>query len=133
MQIKHCASVIASEYFYLKASEILLFFHLMMAGRFGKVVFGGLDAYTICSSIREKFLPIRSYWIDKQNSEMREKERESWSKNAADPERAARIMDSIASKLRENANNNKLGSQKGNASSAEMDMRKAEHPVHDEC
>lgn len=102
-QIEACASAIAFEYFYLKASEILLFFKLLLSGRFGKQVFGGLDPYTINSCIRESFLPLRAYHIEQDEREKRAAKRERMFMEAEhNPEKLDEYRNKLINKLKTN-------------------------------
>lgn len=50
-QIYECASLIASEYYYLKISELMLFFRKFKLGKYGKF-YGSVDPMVITTSIR---------------------------------------------------------------------------------
>ena len=50
--LEETAAVIATEYSYLKISELMLFFHRFKAGRYGQF-FGNVDPLIITSSLRE--------------------------------------------------------------------------------
>lgn len=99
-QIEACASAIAFEYFYLKASEMLLFFKLLLSGRFGKQVYGALDSYSVCSCIKDCFLPLRAWHIDEDEKEKRAARREQMFKDAVyDPERMERMKQELTKHL----------------------------------
>lgn len=51
-QLEECAGVIATEYYFLKVSELLLFFHRYKAGRYGKM-YGAVDPLAITTALRE--------------------------------------------------------------------------------
>lgn len=69
IQIKECASIIANEYYFLKVSELMLFFYLFKAGRYGKF-YGNVDPMVITCSLRQ-FLTDRSDAIFHHDSEVR--------------------------------------------------------------
>lgn len=71
--LEECAFVIATEYYYLKVSEIMLFLHRFKSGRYGRF-YGSVDPLVITTSIRE-FLKERMYAIQKKEQEDRERER----------------------------------------------------------
>lgn len=71
--LKQCASVIATEFFYLKTSELMLFFHNFKAGKYGEF-YGAVDPIRITSSIR-RFLADRNIEYDKKEQEEREERR----------------------------------------------------------
>jgi hypothetical protein len=51
-QLEQCASVIAGEFFYLKVSELMLFFHRFKTGRYGRF-YGAVDPLVITTSLRD--------------------------------------------------------------------------------
>jgi len=74
--LEECASVIASEFYFLKVSELMLFFHRFKSGRYGKL-YGSVDPLAITTSLRE-FLKERAREIERRKSmEMEAEERES--------------------------------------------------------
>lgn len=56
--LKECASVIASEFYFLKVSEMMLFFFRFKSGRYGRF-YGNVDPLVITMALRE-FLRERS-------------------------------------------------------------------------
>ena len=50
--LEQCASVIAGEFFYLKVSELMLFFHRFKTGRYGRF-YGAVDPLVITTSLRD--------------------------------------------------------------------------------
>lgn len=78
-QYKQCAFIISSEYYYLKVSELMLFFHRFKAGRYGRF-YGSVDPLVITTSLRE-FIKERAVAYERHDQEERErKERESQKK-----------------------------------------------------
>ena len=65
--LEECASVIATEFYYLKVSEIMLFLHWFKAGRFGKF-YGSVDPLVITSSLRD-FIKQRNFHLDEYKKE----------------------------------------------------------------
>lgn len=60
--LEETAFVIATEYFYLKVTELMLFFHRFKSGRYGRF-YGNVDPLVITTSIRE-FIHERNHEID---------------------------------------------------------------------
>ena len=73
-QLEECARVIASEYFYLKTTELMLFFSRFKAGRYGRF-YGNVDPMVITSAL-VVFRRERAEAIARHEAEEREKERE---------------------------------------------------------
>lgn len=67
-QLDDLASVIAGEFFYLKVSELLLFFRWFKAGRYGRF-YGNVDPLVITTALRD-FCTERAEIIDKHEREM---------------------------------------------------------------
>ena len=84
MQMKSLAAIIRTEYFYFKASELLLFFYKLKTGVYGQF-YGVVDPMMITSALIE-FSDWRRQKIELYERELRriqaEKEREEWSRNA---------------------------------------------------
>ena len=57
--LKECASILASEYPYLKVSEFMLFFHRFKAGKYGRF-YGAVDPLVIAMALQD-FIGERSY------------------------------------------------------------------------
>lgn len=79
-QYKECAFVIATEYYYLKVSELMLFFHRFKTGRYGRF-YGSVDPLVITTSIRE-FVRERGTAIERHDQEERERREAEGRKNA---------------------------------------------------
>ena len=78
-KLENCADVIAIEYYYLKVSELMLFFHRFKSGRYGRF-YGSVDPLVITTSLRE-FIKERAVAYERPDQEERErKERESQKK-----------------------------------------------------
>ena len=77
-QLLQCSYIISTEYGYLKTSELMLFFHLFKAGRYGQF-YGAVDPMKITTALR-KFLADRNEYFyrleQKQKDEEKQKARE---------------------------------------------------------
>lgn len=71
-QMKSVAEIIKVEYYYLKASELLLFFHKLKAGHYGSF-YGSVDPMVITSALRE-FCAYRRQQIEIYERERKKKE-----------------------------------------------------------
>ena len=78
--LEETAFVIATEYYYLKISEIMLFFHRFKTGRYGRF-YGCVDPLVITTALRD-FAQERINAIVAKESEDRDREREEQRKNA---------------------------------------------------
>lgn len=66
-QMRQCATIIAQKYYYLKVSELMLFFYDFKAGKYGKF-YGNVDPMVITCSLRD-FIKDRNTAIDDHDSE----------------------------------------------------------------
>lgn len=71
--LQQCASVIAVEFYYLKVSEMMLFFHRFKAGRYGQF-YGSIDPLVIVKSLYV-FLQNRRYVLDYYEQKRKDRER----------------------------------------------------------
>ncbi len=78
--LEECASVIASEFFYLKISETMLFFHWFKSGRYGRF-YGSVDPLVITTSIRD-FPKERDYAYERHERDERYTQKEEELKHA---------------------------------------------------
>lgn len=78
--LRQCADIIASEFFYLKTTELMLFFRKFKSGSFG-VFYGTIDPLVIMSALRT-FLKERNNAYDKKRMEDEAEERKNREKNA---------------------------------------------------
>ena len=70
--LEECAGIIAAEYFYLKVSELMLFFYRFKSGRYGRF-YGSVDPLVITTSLMA-FIEERNEAIgEREKSEMMEK------------------------------------------------------------
>lgn len=68
-QLEECAGVIATNFYWLKISEMMLFFHRFKSGMYGRF-YGSVDPLIIIEALR-KFVSERNTEIDKRESEER--------------------------------------------------------------
>lgn len=78
--LEECASVIATEFYFLKVSELMLFFHRFKSGKYGRF-YGSVDPLVITTSLRS-FLVERNIAIEEQERMERERKAEEERKNA---------------------------------------------------
>lgn len=78
-QYKQCAFVIATEFYYLKVSELMLFFHRFKAGRYGRF-YGSVDPLVITISLRE-FIKERAVAHERHDQEERERREKEYRRN----------------------------------------------------
>lgn len=78
--LEECAFVLAAEFYYLKISELMLFFHSFKAGRYGRF-YGSVDPLVITTALRE-FLKERNFAYDRHKQEQEEHERSKSRENA---------------------------------------------------
>lgn len=79
-QIRSCAEMIAGEYYYMKMSELMLFFYKFKNGEYGQF-YGTVSPMVIMCSLRQ-FLRERNDAIFKHEAELRERQREESKKGA---------------------------------------------------
>lgn len=83
-QMSNLVKIIFSEYYYLKISELLLFFYRLKAGEYGHF-YGSIDPQKITVALlefkRRRIAEIQYYELKKQNEE-KNKLREEWAKNS---------------------------------------------------
>lgn len=73
-QLEELASVIATEFYFLKVSEIMLFLHRFKSGKYGRM-YGTVDPMIITTSLRE-FVKERANAYDRRDIEEKQKARE---------------------------------------------------------
>ena len=89
--LEETAFVIATEYYYLKVSEMMLFFYRFKTGRYGRF-YGNVDPLVIATALRE-FVKERNAEYDRKEKEERERQAEISSKNAITWEEYCRLND----------------------------------------
>lgn len=70
-QIEMCARAINTNYYYLKASELMLFFSRLIGGIYGKVFYGSVDPTGITAALHDSFIPERELAYQKMEREKR--------------------------------------------------------------
>lgn len=85
-QMRQLAYTIATEFSYLKVSELMLFFHRFKSGRYGRF-YGSVDPLVITRALRD-FIPERNSAIDIYERERKKKELEEYMKHAVSREEA---------------------------------------------
>lgn len=83
-QIRECADMIATEYYYLKLSELMLFCYKFKNGEYGQF-YGSVSPMTIMASLRQ-FVRERNDVIFDHEARLREQEREKAKKGAISAE-----------------------------------------------
>lgn len=78
--LEMCAYVIATEFYYLSVTELMLFFHRFKSGRYGHF-YGAVDPMVITTSLR-KFSDERAALYERHKQELQEKKFEESKKNA---------------------------------------------------
>lgn len=79
-QLEDLASVISTEFYFLKISELMLFFHYFKAGRYGEF-YGSIDPITITKAIR-RFVKERGHVIDEHERAEKRKRLEQYAAEA---------------------------------------------------
>lgn len=78
--LRQCASIIATSYYYLKVTELMLFFNRFKEGRYGRF-YGAVDPLVITIALRD-FIRERDAALRKRESEEYEKRMEEHKKHA---------------------------------------------------
>lgn len=78
--LQQCASVISTEFGYLKVTEIMLFLHRFKSGRYGRF-YGSVDPIVITTSLRT-FLKERGYEYEEHERMVKEQADKEYSKTA---------------------------------------------------
>lgn len=81
--LEYLAEAIMQDYYYLKASELLLFFYRFKLGRYGKF-YGSVDPMVIMQGL-DKFAAERQSAIIAKEEAEQKAERDSWGENAMHP------------------------------------------------
>lgn len=98
--LEECASVIATEFYWLKVSELMLFFHRFKSGRYGRF-YGSVDPLVITTSLRE-FLKERNCVIEAREQEERRIKDEESKRNAITYEEYLKLKRERENALKEN-------------------------------
>ena len=79
--LEECASIVASEFYYLKISELMLFFYRFKTGKYGRF-YGSIDPLIITTSLRSFFLKERNDAYDRYAKEAQRLREQESSKDA---------------------------------------------------
>lgn len=79
--LEECAELIAQNYYYLKTSELMLFFYRFKLGKYGRF-YGSVDPLIILQALQEFVIYDRNKAIDHREAEMRDREYAESKKNA---------------------------------------------------
>lgn len=79
-QMDELAHIIADKYYYLKATELMLFFYRFKQGEYGRF-YGAVDPITIVASIKD-FIVERNAEYRKREDRERQQQYEEWRKRA---------------------------------------------------
>ena len=77
-KLRQLAYVISTEFYYLKVTELMLFFHRFKSGRYDRF-YGSVDPLLITRSLRT-FLTERNCEIDRHDNEERMRKLDEWRK-----------------------------------------------------
>lgn len=91
---RQMAEIIANEYSYLKATELMLFFYRFKAGKYGQF-YGRVDPLIIMEALRNGFLPQRTAVIENREKEEYWKQRDQWAKTKMDPEKREQLLKNL--------------------------------------
>lgn len=91
--LEECADVIAQEFYYLKISELMLFFYRFKTGRYGRF-YGAVDPLVITTALRE-FLIDRASAYARHEREEQARQRMEWEKEAVSYEEYLRQKNNI--------------------------------------
>ena len=99
-QMTEMAKMIRTEFGFLKASEVMLFFYNLKAGHYGEF-FGSVDTQRVMRALREPFMRERAKAIDDREKAEMWAEREQWAKNALKPDQIRELKERL-NKIKEN-------------------------------
>lgn len=93
-QMEEVARIISVDFYYLKVTELLLFFHRLKSGKYGSF-YGVIDAIKVMESLskfsQERITEINSFERKKADQEMQVK-REEWSRLSVSREQYDRLV-----------------------------------------
>ena len=97
VQLAHLATMIRSEFGYLKATEVMLFVWRFKAGHYGEL-YGAIDPVRIMRALRGRFCEERAKHIQLHENMEHERERQQWAETAATPAQIEEIKRKYQSK-----------------------------------
>jgi hypothetical protein len=89
-QLMQLATMIRTEFGYLKATEVMLFLYRLKAGHYGEF-YGSVDIQRVMRALRGKFCDERARVIDTHEGELKDRERLEWAKNALRPDEIEKL------------------------------------------
>lgn len=89
--LKECAVIISQQYYYLKISELMLFFYRFKSGRYGRF-YGAVDPLAIMEALRE-FTHERDAAYDRHENEMRMRQYDIDRRNAVSYEEYLKLKE----------------------------------------
>lgn len=89
--LEECAFIISTEFYYLKVSELMLFFYRFKTGRYGRF-YGSVDPLIITESLR-KFCEERWHTYERAEEQRRQQEEEDAKKGAVTREEWLRMKE----------------------------------------
>lgn len=89
-QLMQLATMIRTEFGYLKATEVMLFLYRLKGGHYGEF-FGSVDIQRVMRALRGKFCDERARVIDTHEGELKDRERLEWAKNALRPDEIEKL------------------------------------------
>lgn len=87
-QVRQTAAIIANEFYFLKLTELMLFFHRVKAGTFGRF-YGTVDPMEVCLWLRQWVAGERARIVAAEERELRRR-RDIAERLALDSDRASR-------------------------------------------
>ena len=90
-QLMQLATMIRSEFGYLKATEVMLFLYRLKGGHYGEF-YGSVDIQRVMRALRGKFTEERARAIDAHEGELKDRERIERARNAATREQIEAII-----------------------------------------
>jgi hypothetical protein len=84
------ATMIRTEFGYLKATEVMLFLYRLKGGHYGEF-YGSVDIQRVMRALRGKFCDERARVIDAHEGELKDRERLEWAKNAIRPDEIEKL------------------------------------------
>lgn len=118
-QLSQCADIIACDYYYLKVSEMLLFFARFKRCRYGRF-YGKIDPLIITEALREFCRERNVAYYNKGQSEYQNRLKESenllcsWEQYARDSGQAGKPMPALQLKRKEAAQKNLMARERAN-------------------
>lgn len=89
-QMDELAHIIADKYYYLKATELMIFFYRFKQGEYGRF-YGAVDPITIVASIKDFIVERNAEYRKREDREMQQ-QYEEWRKRAVTREEYERII-----------------------------------------